>query len=381
MSGLQPTQGWQFTGPGQRLSADGDSDIEIATQASHSEWGIPSNCDPSKREVQICGGCGCCIFLIGLIMILCSFKGLHATEFAILRNSVTGVVSFDNTYHGGRNFIGFWNEYLVFPATLQSIEWLSGQPQNSGTRDLSPMSVRTADGLMVELGIVAQYTVVREKIPQIYQTYKTEYEGFFISNLRSALQSTVAEFKATELYTDRFKVSTALLETCKDVCRGNLQGFLSCWGIQLLDVRLDQRIENANVRQQVEMQKQATEEMKQKASLIRAKTTVLEADFDRQVKLVNVEADAAAVNITRKAEADAAYNMQEARAEVLRTVQNTVKSGFAPLTNSELLKYMEQGALIEATAGPMIYGDFQSATVFTQTSGEKTPMVRNLQEL
>ncbi|CAE7637400.1 unnamed protein product [Symbiodinium sp. KB8] len=25
--------------------------------------------DPSKREVQICGGCGCCIFLIGLIML------------------------------------------------------------------------------------------------------------------------------------------------------------------------------------------------------------------------------------------------------------------------------------------------------------------------
>ena len=96
------------------------------------------------------------------------------------------------------------------------------------------------------------------------------------------------------------------------------------------------------------MQKQATESMKQKvrmcnivqhfgpkdantgllifdgksyqASLIRAKTTVLEADFDRpaasiqvgcelvvscassrQVKVVNVEADAAAVNITQKA--------------------------------------------------------------------------------
>lgn len=52
---------------------------------------------------------------------------------------------------------------------------------------------------------------------------------------------------------------------------------------------------------------------------------MLEADFDRQVKLVNVEADAAAVNITRKAKADAEYNMQQARADVLTTIKNTVK--------------------------------------------------------
>lgn len=35
------------------------------------------------------------------------------------------------------------------------------------------MNVRTADGLMVELGIVTQYRVVREKIPEIYKTWHT----------------------------------------------------------------------------------------------------------------------------------------------------------------------------------------------------------------
>eukprot|EP00913_Durusdinium_trenchii_P034168 g31977.t1 len=327
---------------------------------------------PDAAEAQVFSECALAYWslLVGAAeRLLSSFKGLHATHFGILRNSLTGVVSYGATYQGGRNFIGFWNDYLIFPATIQSIEWLPGVPQMSSIRDLSPMNIRAQDGLMV-----TQYQVVRDKIPDIYQTYKTDYEGFFISNLRSALQATVAEFKATELYTKRPQVAESLEKTCRKVCQENLQGFLTCWGIQLLTVSLDPRIESANV----EMQKQATESMKQKAALIRAKTTVLEADFDRQVKLVNVEADAAAVNITRKAKADAEYNLQQARADVLTTIQNTVKNGFAPLSSQELLQYLESNALIENTAGAMIYGDFASATVFANGDNSK---MKSSQEL
>lgn len=70
---------------------------------------------------------------------------------------VTGVVSFGSTYHGGRNCIGrnlgepfaphfslhgmkmyemawgFWNDYLVFPATIQSLP-SGGMVQPSGTK-------------------------------------------------------------------------------------------------------------------------------------------------------------------------------------------------------------------------------------------------------
>jgi len=232
---------------------------------------------------------------------------------------------------------------------------------------------------MTELGIVAQYQVVLEQIPDIYQTYKTDYESFFISNLRSAIQGLIAQFKATELYTDRPTVDAALFKTCQDVCADNLKGFLTCWGIQLLDINLDERIETANIRQQVEMQKQATAYMNQQASLLRAKTKVMEADFDRQIKIVKVQADAQATNITKKAVSDADFNLQEAKATALHTIQNTVRNGASPISNTDILKYLEQGALIDSTDGALVYGDFQSATVFANSGGSGSG--RQLHEL
>merc|ERR1740139_722442 len=134
----------------------------------------------SPSQPQLVGASCCCLLFMALI--LASFKGLHATKYALTQNYFTGVVSFDPVYYGGRNFVGFWKGYVEFPATIQSIEWLHGVPA-PGTRDLSPFNVRTLDGLMVNLGIVTQYSIVREKIPEIYRLYKDDVEEFFISNL------------------------------------------------------------------------------------------------------------------------------------------------------------------------------------------------------
>jgi len=343
-------------------AGSGDDGFGSIFRDAGSSWGSPQ----AKAGIGCCG----CLCLTFLICILASIAGLHATKLAITRNTITGVVNFDTTYHGGRHLIGFWNSYLEFPGTIQSVEWLPGRPLESSTRDLSQMNVRTSDGLMVELGIVAQYKVVEDKIPEMYRSYKTDYEAFFISNLRSALQSKIAMFKATDLYSKRFEVDNALLDTCHKVCEDNLHGFLSCWGIQLMDVNLDPRIEKANINQQVERQKQSTESMKQQASLVRSKTKVMESDFIRQVKIVNVEADAEAVNITKKARSDAEFNVQSAKAAALNVIQNTLKSGGAAvaLSHKEILKYLEDSALIDSTGGAMVYGDFQSATIFANSA-------------
>lgn len=305
------------------------------------------------------GGCGCCLILVTLL--LASLKGLHATKFAITQNSFTGVVHFDPVYYGGRNLVGFWNHYIEFPATVQSIEWLHGSP-SFGSRDLSPFHVRTLDGLMVNLGIVAKYHIRQDKIPEIYRLYKDGIEEFFVSNLRSELQQTIANFPATALYQRRGQVDAALERACEKVCREHIHDYIACWYINLLDVELAAQIEAMNIREQVEKQKQRTELMRRNATLIRTDMEVLSADFDRQQVVVEARAAAAAYNITNEAEADAQAMWNKAGGESLDAIQEEMGSTAMRLSNYQLLDYLEKVAIIEEPRGPMLYGDFQAVS-------------------
>jgi len=318
-----------------------------------------------------CCGCCCCI-IIPLILICCSFQGVSATDYGLLHNSITGVVDLQTTYQGVRGFIGFWNGYLIYPGTILTLEWLDGKPSGgSQTRDMKPMDARTADGLNVQLGVVVQYRVVKDFVTDIYENYKQDYEAFFSSMMRSSIQSLISQYQSTQLYQKRPEISDGLLEACHKVCRDQLKGFLTCWGIQLRDVIFDARIETVNVNRQIEGQKQATAEMHQKASLLRAQTTVLEAEFDKEIRLVKSRTDASAYNITRKATADAEYAMSQARAEALYIIRNTVRKGDLLMDDAQLLTFMERLAMLDAKDGPLLYGDFQKTGVYMRGSASR----------
>lgn len=328
--------------------------------------GLSFSADPERASLlhSVLYGCGGACSLLFLLLFFLSYQGLHATRYALARNAVTGVVNFGEVYHGGRNLIGFWNKYLEFPATVQSIEWLDGVPPKGSTkRDLTPMQVRTQDGLMVRLGIVAQYQIVKEYVPAIYQTFKLDIEGYFVSNLRSSIQETLATFRATELYEDRLRVRSDLMKMCSDTCAKDLKGYLTCWSIELLEVELDAKIETQNIREQVEKQKQQTEMMIRNASLIRATTEVMVSDFARQVRMVDAAAEAKAYNITQEAKSLAAFAQQQARAQALTVIKNEVVAGAISMSGDEQLNYLEKLALIADPQGAMVYGKFESASV------------------
>mmetsp|Transcript_98725 Transcript_98725/g.175741 ORF Transcript_98725/g.175741 Transcript_98725/m.175741 type:complete len:369 (-) Transcript_98725:50-1156(-) len=317
------------------------------------DCGIPAAC------------CCCCCFILPLILLCCSFQGVSATDYGLLRNSVTGVVDLETTYHGVRGFVGFWKGYLIYPGTVLSLEWMDGSPMDGdSSRDMQPMEVRTADGLNVKLGIIVQYRVVEEFVAEIYKNYKQDYEAFFTSMLRSSIQSLLGGYQATDLYQKRAEIADRLWDACHKVCKTQLKGFLTCWGIQLRDIIFNDRIETVNINQQVEGQKQQTAEMHQKASFIRSQTKVQEAEFDKEIRLVTSRTEADAFNITRKAEADAEFRMKEARAAALYIMKNTVKQGKVAMDETQFVTFLERLAMLEAKDGPMIYGNFERSAVF-----------------
>jgi len=305
---------------------------------------------------------GCCLLTV-LILILCSISGLPATQYGLLKNKFSGTVDFKTVHFGGRNFIGFWNSYLEFPSTLQSLEWLSSAPTTKSTRDLSPMDVRTKDGLMVTLGVCAQYRLVREKVPDLYRQHKMSYESAFISSLRSAFQVLIADYTSEELWTQRQAVATAMKAECDNVCSTVMYGWLTCWGVQMLELDLEPGIEKRITDRQVQEQLQEYEKMKQIATQIRAQTRVIETEYDRNITVVNARANADAYQVKQQAIADAEFNTQKAQADSLQIISNTVKNGATPMNSKQLLSYVEKVALLSNPNSALAYG-YNQANVF-----------------
>eukprot|EP00929_Paragymnodinium_shiwhaense_P069542 TRINITY_DN3506_c0_g1_i1.p1 TRINITY_DN3506_c0_g1~~TRINITY_DN3506_c0_g1_i1.p1 ORF type:complete len:390 (-),score=131.18 TRINITY_DN3506_c0_g1_i1:402-1571(-) len=317
--------------------------------------------------VICCGACGLFSFLI---LMLCSWQGLPATKYGIKRNVITGVVDLSGeVYYGGRNVIGFYNEFIEFPATLQTLEWLDDAwSDHSRWRDLQPMVVRTRDALEVRLGMTMQYLIMQEKIPLMYSVFEEGYELYFTSIMRSAFQLVASKFEFEELWTKRSEVRDAMFAECSrlsgiQISDGGMDGMIQCWGIQLLDIHIDQEIDDTIEARQVQTQQQHLEKEKQEYILVDAATEVMEAGYQKQTQVVNSNATAEAYKITSKATVDASHDMEAAHAEMLGVTSSKLGLGGAALT-----EFLEQGAILQNKHSDLVLGAFASTGMIMKTA-------------
>jgi len=64
---------------------------------------------------MLCGiGCGICILLVGLILVLVSIGTIEPIEYGIEYNSITKKTTEDNVYSGGWYMIGPFSSFLTF---------------------------------------------------------------------------------------------------------------------------------------------------------------------------------------------------------------------------------------------------------------------------
>lgn len=301
------------------------------------------------------GGCCCGVFITLFILLMCSIKGLHVTKFAMKRNSINKRVDLETTYRGGRHVIGFWNDYITFPATLQSLEWLSSAPlDQEHVKDLSPMVMRTSDGLMVQLGITVQYRLVEGNIPDMYMQFKDSYENFFISNIRSGFQNILANHASDDLWVHRHEVAMEFQTECQAICAdpAKLRNYIECWGVQLTGANIDDQIESKIIQRQVQVQDQEYYGVKRQAALIRTGTEVMESEYDKNITIARANATGNAFRIQNEAAANAALRFSEAKAQALTLIQ----SNLSALDHSDIIRYQERVALIEKRHTNMVYG-------------------------
>lgn len=280
---------------------------------------------------------GC--LLLGLICAVLSLGAVEQNEYGLLYNWVTKTIS-NKVYHGGTHWIGFWNSFVVFPATVQTIEF----SDRVGFRTAEALHTRTKEGLGLHLSISFQYKLDPDRIPELYTLTNIAYEGLFTRVARDQLLEAASEYEGPQYWLERKAIGDHMRLLVDQQLR---ESYSSLWGLQLLIIDLPDRYENSITMTQVQQQMVKTRQNQQTAASIRADTEVLRSEFARDVQVVQADAQANYTLATKLAEAEALRRKLSAEAEALGYVRK--KLGLSAMGTVEYQKLTAFGALQNAT--------------------------------
>ena len=228
---------------------------------------------------MLCGiGCGICILLTVLIMVLVSIGTVEPIEYGIEYNSFTKKTKEDTVYPGGWYMIGPISSFITFPATLVNYDWSDYDGSKSPPLD----NCKDSGGQIITLSFSIQYKLTEENIGKLYSKYQTDYERTFNQWAASAVKETVGKFGTTDFWTNRAASAEKMRENI-DLKFKNENNLVSCVNFQILNVKMQSKREQSLIENQVEKQKVKTSEKERQATAIRSTISVISSQAAKNI--------------------------------------------------------------------------------------------------
>lgn len=291
----------------------------------------------TKKNIMI----GCIIF--GVIffptMIFGSTSKVDTTEVAFKRNWVSGKVDFSRTYDTGFYWKGFFNTFIRFDTTLQTVEMKEG----------TILSSRTKDGLAISLDVSFQYRIQSHKAQDIYMDYLTQYEETYIRVARDTIRDVCSLFNAIDFFNNRTHIGDIMYQQVNaslDIV------FADVAQLQLRNIDLPDSFEQALENVEIARQEYEVALREQEAAIVRAETKVLEAAAAAEVMVIEATATAESYIIEMNAIAEGLNITLSAEADAIYALGQTLG-----LNTTELLTYLWIKAITEHDSAYLIIGE------------------------
>jgi len=237
---------------------------------------------------------------------------------------------------------------VIFPAKVQNVEFSNtyGLPR-SGDR-YPALHTRTKEGLALNLEVSLQYRLNQSQVGHLYTEFNVDFQDFFVSTIRDTLIKVAADYEAYQLWDQRKQVGDQMQKEVNEVLS---RTYAECWGLQLLDIALPKAFDKSIVETQVQNQAVSTEKFAQESAQIRAVTSVIESEFDRQIKVINASGEANYTLITRTAKAKAKKLILDTEASILGKIRDELH-----LAKSDLVTYQRYAAVSTMSNASLFYG-------------------------
>mmetsp|Transcript_75962 Transcript_75962/g.220609 ORF Transcript_75962/g.220609 Transcript_75962/m.220609 type:complete len:378 (-) Transcript_75962:86-1219(-) len=278
-----------------------------------------------------------------VLIIFLSIDAVEQNEYGLMYNWVTKRLGTE-VYHGGTHFVGFWNKFIVFPATVQTIEF-SDRPRFSHAPLLH---TRTKEGLGLFLAISFQYKLDPNHLSDLFALTTTNYEGLYRRIARDQLLEAASDYEGPQYWLERRRIGDHMRNLVDEQLK---QSYASLWDFQLQVIDLPDKYEGTITKTEVQRQIIKTRRNEQLAKSIRADTEVLRAEFARQIQIVQADATANYTLQTKVAEAEASQRKIAAEAETLGYIRS--KLGLSP---EEAVRYEQLGSFHDLDNATFVAG-------------------------
>ncbi|GAB5368040.1 hypothetical protein AAMO2058_001283700 [Amorphochlora amoebiformis] len=222
-----------------------------------------------------------------------SFSSLHATETGLDYNWITKELHHE-PYSSGLHFIGFGHRFIRFPNTFQNMQY------STSHHDL--LHTRTSDGLPLTLGVSFQYTLILDKVYDLFMNFEHEYESVLFNVAAHIIANTASHYSAYNFFNDKQTIALSMQKMLNDYLPGRL--FLSVEALQILLVQLPHQFEDA-ILESIAVKQNITRTEKTKANMMvafqgQARKILAEQNAKAKVVMQNLETQSAAYQKIKK---------------------------------------------------------------------------------
>lgn len=296
---------------------------------------------PDTAHGLCCTGTCSVLFLIFVLLLGPSSVGqVDRLHVGLRKNGFTGEVDLDTVHQPGRYYVGFWNQIVLFPSYLFTIEFSDEKPED-GVDYLSVLQTRDQEGKRISLDISVQVLLDEKKLGTLYKEMLTSYKSVFTAELRHNLAKAGNDFKVEEAWLDYDRVLGILEKACREALAPR---HAECWALQLWGVRLEPKYEAALIKTQVTKQAERTEQQRSRSKVVRAQTNVILAEFKKNKTIIEANGTAQKFLMENEARAKAENNLINAQANATQLVRSIVKleAEGHEMTEHQAVEYMKR---------------------------------------
>ena len=225
----------------------------------------------------------------GFIMLGLSFKSVEYNQYALKQNVFTKQID-DVVYEEGLHFIGFWNQFIVFPSTYITVEFTP-----ASWADDIPISVQTKNGLLVRVDVSFQFKIREADLLQLYSDYGMAYKSYIQAVARSSLRAVVGDNNAEVLYANR----SMIIGEMSTAIHNSLNSIVEVGEFQLRSIDFPQTFEDAVEQYEVWRIQVEINQLEQEAEIIKQTTLSLVAEYTANRTIIEYQGIADALENLR----------------------------------------------------------------------------------